>query len=147
MTDQPNEPSTPNEPAAPREPAAPKEPSAERTPADAVSVEQRQWAFFAHLSAFAGLVIPLGNLLGPLIIWQLKKHDMPFVADQAKEALNFQITVTIALLASFMLFFLLIGFVLMPLVALAAIILTIIAAIKANAGEQYRYPYTLRLVN
>ena len=109
--------------------------------------EQRQWAFFAHLSALSGLVIPFGNLIGPLIIWQIKKDSMPFVAEHAKEALNFQITVSIALIVSFLLFIVLIGMLLLPLVGLGALILTIIAAVKANNGETYRYPFTLRLIN
>lgn len=111
------------------------------------SAEQRQWAFFAHLSALAGLVFPFGNIIGPLIIWQIKKEQMAFVADQAKEALNFQITVTIALLVSFVLFIVVIGLLLAPIIGIAALVLTIIAAVKANNGEQYRYPFTLRLVS
>lgn len=113
----------------------------------APSAEQRQWAFFAHLSALAGLVIPFGNLIAPLIIWQIKKDEMPFVADQAKEALNFQITVTIAVIVCFVLFIVLIGMLLLPLVGIAALIMTIIGAVKANNGETYRYPFTLRLVS
>jgi len=114
--------------------------------AGAPDAEQRQWAFFAHLSALAGIVIPFGNLLGPLIIWQIKKDTMPFVADQAKEALNFQITVCIAVLVSILLFIVLIGMLLLPIVGIAALVLTIIAAVKANNGETYRYPFTLRLI-
>ena len=62
--------------------------------------EVRQWGMFAHFAAFAGFVIPFGNIIGPLIVWQMKK-DMPFVDDQGKEALNFQITVSIAVLICF----------------------------------------------
>jgi uncharacterized protein len=115
--------------------------------AGAPGAEQRQWAFFAHLSALSGLVIPFGNLIAPLIIWQIKKDAMPFAADQAKEALNFQITVSIAIIVSLLLFIVLIGMLLLPIVGLGALILTIIAAIKANNGETYRYPFTLRLVS
>lgn len=115
--------------------------------AGAPDAEQRQWAFFAHLSALAGIVIPFGNLLGPLIIWQIKKDTMPFVADQAKEALNFQITVCIAIVVSIVLFVVLIGMLLLPLVGLAALILTLVGAVKANNGERYRYPFTLRLIS
>jgi len=114
--------------------------------AGAPDAEQRQWAFIAHLSALAGLVIPFGNLIGPLVVWQIKKDTMPFVADQAKEALNFQITVSIAMLVSIMLFVVLIGMLLLPLLVLAALVLTLVAAVKANNGEMYRYPFTWRLI-
>ncbi|HEX6992893.1 MAG TPA: DUF4870 domain-containing protein [Gammaproteobacteria bacterium] len=117
------------------------------TEADAPGAEQRQWAFFGHLSALTGIVIPFGNLLGPLIIWQIKKDAMPFVADQAKEALNFQITVCIAIFVCVVLSVVLIGLLLLPLVAIAAFVLTIVGAIKANNGEAYRYPFTLRLID
>ncbi len=111
------------------------------------SAEERQWALFAHLSALIGLVIPLGNVIGPLIIWQVKKDTMPFAAEQAKEALNFNITVAIAAIICFVLFLVVIGMLLLPLVALAWVIFTILAAVKANEGVQYRYPFTLRLVS
>ena len=62
-----------------------------------ISQEEKQWGMFAHLSALLGLVIPLGNVIGPLVIWLVKKDTMPFVDNQAKEALNFQITVIIAM--------------------------------------------------
>ncbi|RMU25932.1 TonB system transport protein ExbD [Pseudomonas savastanoi] len=75
----------------------------------------RQWAMFCHLSAFAGLMFPFGNLLGPLIIWQLKKDSDPFIDAQGKEALNFQITVAIAATVSMLLVLLIIFMVAAPL--------------------------------
>lgn len=113
---------------------------------DGPSSEARQWGMFAHLSALIGIIIPFGNLLGPLIIWQMKKAEMPFVDDQGKEALNFQIAVTIAMLICFVLMFVLIGMLLLPLVGIAALVFTIIGGIKANEGQAYRYPFTLRLI-
>ncbi|KAA8695016.1 DUF4870 domain-containing protein [Pseudomonas syringae pv. tagetis] len=106
----------------------------------------RQWAMFCHLSAFAGLMFPFGNLLGPLIIWQLKKDADPFIDAQGKEALNFQITVAIAATVSMLLVLLVIGFALLTLVGIGAAVLAIIAGIKANDGVDYRYPFTLRLI-
>ncbi|MFJ4144922.1 DUF4870 domain-containing protein [Pseudomonas sp. NPDC089734] len=108
--------------------------------------EVRQWAMFCHLAAFCGCLFPFGNLLGPLIIWQLKKDDDPFLDAQGKEALNFQITVSIAITISLMLMVVLIGFPMFALVGIGALVLTIIAAIKANEGLDYRYPFTWRLV-
>jgi uncharacterized Tic20 family protein len=110
------------------------------------SLQARQWAMFAHLSALAGLIIPFGNVLGPLIIWQIKKNEFAFVDDQGKEALNFQITVAIAGIISVLLMLILIGFLLIFAVGLAALVFCIIGGIKANEGERYRYPFTLRLV-
>ncbi|MFC5524933.1 DUF4870 domain-containing protein [Rhodanobacter ginsengisoli] len=113
----------------------------------APSAEERQWAMFAHLSALFGLVIPLGSIIGPLVIWLIKKDTMPFVNDQGKEALNFNITVAIAAIVCWILVFVLIGFLLLPAVAIAWLVFVIIATIKSNEGTTYRYPFTLRLVN
>ena len=119
--------------------------------------EERQWAMFAHLSALLGGLVTSaiggwGWFLGPLIIWLLKKDTMPFVADQAKESLNFNITVTAIFLALMILGFITlgIGFViaipLMFIVGIAALVLIVMAAIKANDGVRYRYPFTIRLI-
>lgn len=115
-------------------------------PADSIDKEDRQWAVIGHLSAFAGFIIPLGNVIAPLIVWQIKK-ELPFASDQAKEALNFQITMLLAFIACMILMVVVIGVFLMPIVGLIAIGFPIYAAIKANEGEQFRYPYILRLVN
>jgi len=106
----------------------------------------KMWGMFCHLSALAGFLIPFGNLIGPLVIWLIKKNEIPFVDDQGKESLNFQIMVTIAMLICFALVFVCIGAILLPLVAIAALVFVIIASIKANNGEQYRYPVNLRLI-
>jgi hypothetical protein len=120
-------------------------------PSDPVTVgpsaEERQWAMFAHLSALAGLVIPFGSIIGPLVIWLIKKDTMPFVNDQGKEALNFNITVAIAAIVCWILFFVLIGMLLLPVLVILWLVFVIIATIKANEGTTYRYPFALRLVN
>jgi len=108
--------------------------------------DARLWGMLAHLAGLIGFIIPFGNLIGPLIVWQVKKDQMPFVDDQGKESLNFQITVSLAALVSMVLMLVLIGFVLLPLVGLVALVLMVIAGIKANSGERYRYPFVLRLV-
>ena len=106
-----------------------------------------------HLSALAGFVIPFGHILGPLIIWQLKKNEFPSVDIHGKTALNFQITISIAMLVCLALFFVLhficIGFIFSPvmiLIGLAGLVFSIIAGIKANNGEDYKYPYSFDLV-
>ena len=108
--------------------------------------EAHQWAMFCHFAAFLGLVIPFGNLLGPLIVWQIKKDLDPFVDAQGKEALNFQISVALAALLCFLLMVVVVGFPLLVLVSIGALVLTIIAGIKANEGQAYRYPFAWRLV-
>src|SRR5579875_2263993 len=122
-------------------------------PAGAPSAEERQWAMFAHLSALlGGLVTGWGWFLGPLIIWLIKKDTMPFVNDQAKEALNFNITVTIifVILAILGVATLGVGFLiagpLMIIIGIAALVFIILAAVKANEGVAYRYPFALRLI-
>jgi uncharacterized Tic20 family protein len=110
------------------------------------SNDEKQWALFTHLSSLIGLFIPFGSVLGPLIFWQIKKNDMPFVDDQGKEAVNFQITVAIAAIVSIILMFVLIGFLLIFVVGIAWLVLTIMGVIAANNGEKYRYPMTLRLI-
>ncbi|HOX55585.1 MAG TPA: DUF4870 domain-containing protein [Candidatus Paceibacterota bacterium] len=111
------------------------------------------WNMFCHLSALAGYAIPFGNVLGPLLIWQIKKNEFPSVEEHGKAALNFQLTVLIALLvgviAAVLLSFVCIGFLLVPVVVvigLAGLVFAIIAGIKANNGEAYRYPWSLTLV-
>ena len=86
------------------------------------SPEARQWAMFCHFAAFAGLLIPFGNLLGPLVVWQLKRESDPFIDKQGKESLNFQITVAIAAAISLLLMVLIIGFFLLGLLAIGALV-------------------------
>lgn len=105
------------------------------------------WAMLAHISALSGFIIPFGSILGPLIIWLIKRDEMSFVNDQAKEALNFNISMTIYAIVAGVLIFVAIGIVLLPVVLISWLVLTIMAAVKANEGVAYRYPLTLRLVN
>ena len=113
----------------------------------------RMWNMWCHMSALAGLVVPFGNILGPLLVWQIKKNEIPSVEIHGKAALNFQLTVFIATLVGFLiafaLSFLCIGYLLFPVVFaiwIAGIVFAIIAGIKANDGKDYQYPYSLKLV-
>ena len=103
--------------------------------------DERLWALLAHLSIF------VLSIIGPILILVLLGTRSAFVADQAREALNFHITVLIAGLVSFLLCFVLIGFVLLPIVIVGSMVLGVIAALQANQGIPYRYPLTLRLVS
>ena len=127
-------------------------------PTAVASAEEKQWAMFAHLSVLLGGLITsgwagsIGFFIGPLVIWLMKKDTMPFVADQAREALNFAITVSIACVALFILTIMSLGIgliltiPLMMVIGIGALVLCIIAAMKANQGIAYRYPFALRLV-
>lgn len=112
---------------------------------------------FAHLSALAGGLLTSaiggwGFFLGPLVIWLMKKDTMPFVADQAKESLNFNITVSAIFLILLILSFVTLGIGLiitlpiMLIVGIAALVFIIIAAMKANEGIAYRYPFAVRII-
>jgi uncharacterized Tic20 family protein len=108
--------------------------------------QERMWAVAAHLSAFAGFVIPLGNVLGPLIVWLLKREEGAFVDSQGKEALNFGISVTIYGAISTLLIFLFVGVLLLFALFVFWVVVVIMAAIRANDGLPYRYPLTLRCI-
>ena len=109
--------------------------------------EERKWAMFAHIGTFSSMFIPLGNFIAPIVIWQLKKDESEFVVDQAKEALNFQITVLIYALLSFLLVFIFIGFFLLFGLVIFSLVVVIVAGVKANDGEYYRYPMCIRLIS
>lgn len=132
-------------------------PGSSQPPVGVPNAEERQWAMFAHLSALLGGVVTgwfggWGWFLGPLIIWLIKKDTMPFVNDQAKEALNFNITIAIVFVILWVLTFMtlgvgiLIAWPLMVIIGIAALVFIILAAVKANEGVAYRYPFALRLV-
>jgi uncharacterized protein len=137
--------STPTPPNPPVNPPPSAPPSAES--------QARMWNMWCHLSALAGLIIPFGNILGPLLVWQIKKNEIPSVVVHGKAALNFQITVAIAAFAGMILAIILsffcVGFLLIPIViaiGLCGLVFAIIAGIKANDGKEYRYPYSFNLV-
>lgn len=113
---------------------------------ETTSSDERMWAMLCHLSAFAGSVIPFGNIIGPLVVWLLKKDEFPLVDDQGRESLNFQISILLYTFVSAVLFLAVVGIVLLPAVLIFALIMTVIATIKANSGIAYRYPLTIRFI-
>jgi uncharacterized Tic20 family protein len=109
--------------------------------------DEQNWAMICHLSALAGFVIPFGNIIGPLVAWQMKKDTMPLADLHGKESLNFQITVTLAVLVCLPLMLILIGIPLLFIVGIGSLVLTIMAGIKVSNGELgYKYPFALRLI-
>lgn len=110
--------------------------------------QARTWGMLCHLSAFAMFTcIPFANIIGPLIVWLIKGKESSFVQDQGKEAINFQITITIISLVVFVLSYIaaVIGF-LGLIVFVANIVFIIIAGLQAKQGIEYRYPFNLRLL-
>ncbi len=111
------------------------------------SKEEQNWAMGCHLAALAGFVIPFGNIIGPLVVWLVKRAEMPQVDVQGKESINFQITATIAALICIPLIFILIGIPLMIIIGIGALALSIMAAVKVSNGNyDYKYPLTIRLL-
>jgi uncharacterized Tic20 family protein len=135
-------------------PAQPPPPTSSAPTPGSPESQARTWNMLCHLSALAGFIgIPLGNVLGPLLVWQIKKNEIPSVDIHGKASLNFQITVILALLVSLVagaiLSFICIGFIFFIIaggIALCGLIFAIIAGIKANNGEDFKYPYSLELV-
>ena len=118
----------------------------ETTETRAVDQEIRNTAVAAHLSTFAGLVVPFGSVIGPLAVWLTRRDQDPFIDHAGREALNFGISIAIygslLLVAALMLVgipFLIVGVV-------AWVVLASLAAAKASQGQAYRYPLTMRLV-
>ncbi len=116
-------------------------------PAAAIGQDERTWGMLAHLSAFLGLIIPvLGNILAPWAIWQGRRGRSPFVAEQAKEALNFNISVALGWLVCWILRYAFIGVLFGIVLFICWLVLTIVAGVSAGEGMRYRYPVSLRFV-
>jgi uncharacterized Tic20 family protein len=112
-----------------------------------LSDEACKTASLLHLSALVGLLgNGIGFLLGPLIVWFLKRDEDPFIDEHGKEAVNFQLSMFLAAIVSAVLIIVLIGFVLLAIVGIAMVVFPIIAAMKARNGEVYRYPATIRFI-
>jgi len=125
----------------PTQPASPPGGSPQTTP------EVRRWAMLCHLLALSGLLANgIGFLLGPLVMWLVKREEHPFIDDQGKEAVNFQLTMFLALLVSLPLCLILIGFLMMIAVGILMTVFPIVGAIQASEGRAYRYPLSIRFI-
>ena len=113
---------------------------------DVPDKDERLWGMLCHLLSFSGYLIPFGSVVGPLVIWLIKKDEMAFVNDQGKESLNFQLTMLIAVIVSVILMLVFVGFILLGALIIYQIVVVIMASIKANEGVRYRYPYTIRFI-
>jgi uncharacterized Tic20 family protein len=129
----------------------------------------RTWSMLCHLSALAGFIVGLGNVLGPLIVWQIKKNELPEIIPHGKASVNFQLTLLIIDVIAGLGFFAFIGsnFISFPfggrstfpffggfiaggivftIINILGLVFTIIAGVRANNGEAYSYPYAIRFV-
>ncbi|HEY3327202.1 MAG TPA: DUF4870 domain-containing protein [Novimethylophilus sp.] len=108
---------------------------------DGITPNDKNIAVLTHLGGIFFGFIPA------LVVWLLKKDDSPFIGGQAREALNFQVTVLIGYVVAWVLAWVLIGFLLLPAIYVANLVLCILAAVAVSKGEDYRYPLALRLIN
>ena len=115
-------------------------------PPSSSGMSNNQWAVILHLSALLGLVLPVGNIIAPLILWLVKKADVPSLDQVGKDVLNFQISWSIYLLLSGLSMFFCIGLVLLPVAAIAWLVFLVLGAIKASNGERYNFPLTIKML-
>jgi uncharacterized Tic20 family protein len=115
------------------------------TPATALSADSKNWAVISHLSAFV-MLIGIPAIVGPLVAWLVKRED-PYVDFHGKEAVNFNISFLIYTAISALLIIVVVGLILLPAVLLTWFVLVIVAAVKASAGDYYKYPLTIRFIS
>ena len=108
-----------------------------------LTADDKQWGMFCHLSSLAGFVVPMGNIIGPVVCWMMKKETSRFVDYHGKESLNFQISMIIYCLICMVT---IIGIPLVFLIGIYGLIMPIIAGLKAQEGELYEYQMIFRLV-
>jgi uncharacterized Tic20 family protein len=110
---------------------------------ETVKRNEHTWGMLCHLAALAGYVIPLGNIVGPLVVWLIKKDEYPFVDEQGKSSLNFQISMLIYEIVSIILSLILIGFIMLIALLIVNLVCVILAAVHANDGKSFRYPLSI----
>ncbi len=108
--------------------------------------EVNQWNMLIHLSQLVGLLFPLASIIAPLILWQMKKDEDPRIDQHGKEVINWEISLCIYAVVSGLLCFILIGFLFVAILALMYLIFAVIGGIKANNGEFWKYPMTIRFL-
>lgn len=106
----------------------------------------RDWCMLLHLSHFAGHAVPLGGIIAPIIIWQMKKNESPELDEHGKNAVNWVISFVLYLLICIALCFVVVGFVLLPVLVILGIVSPIIAAVKANEGVAWKYPLAIPFI-
>jgi uncharacterized protein len=127
-------------------PFAPSPTASARLSDPAASANDRTYATFMHLMLVIATFTAVPLILGPLIMWLLKKDHSPYINDHGKEALNFNLSIFIYMIAAALTFVCGLGIVIMPAVWIFGLIFSVIAAIAANRGEYYRYPACIRII-
>jgi uncharacterized protein len=117
-------------------------------PVSRLNESARSWCIGLHLSGFSGILMgwSLMHIIAPLVIWLIKRADSPEIDVTGKEVLNFQISYSIYTGISILLCFVLVGFVLLPIVLIAWLICMVLASVRTSNGEAYRYPFTIRFL-
>jgi uncharacterized Tic20 family protein len=111
------------------------------------SRDVRTWNVLCHATALAGFFVPwAGHILGPLIVWLVKRGDSPEIDEHGKESLNFQISMLIYNVIAGLLCLVLVGFIILAILHILNLVLVIVASIQASEGKFYRYPITIRLI-
>ncbi len=108
--------------------------------------QTRIWAMLLHFSIFLGCIVPVAGLIAPILIWQIKKHDLPGIEVHGRNVVNFIISMLLYSIIAILLCFFMIGFALLPVLGLIGIVFPIIGGIKANDGEAWSYPMMIRFI-
>ncbi len=109
--------------------------------------DEKTYGMLAHLSALAVFVLPtIGHIVGPLVIWLIKKDQSPWIDQQGKNALNFQISITLYGIVCGILVIILIGFLLLAVLGVFWLVMVIMAAVQVNDGKDFQYPLTIRFI-
>ena len=111
-----------------------------------VQKQPRQWAMFMHFSILTNLIVPFGGVIAPIVMWQMKKDEFADVDQHGKNIVNFLISMLIYSVVSAILMLVVIGVFLLIAIGIAGVVLPIIAGIKANNGEVWKYPLTLQII-
>ncbi len=109
--------------------------------------EERTMGMLCHLLAFAGFVIPLGNIIGPLVVWLVKKEASKFVDFHGKESLNFQISMLIYCIIGAILTLVIVGIFILIALGILMIVTVIVASVKASEGKEYHYPLRIKFIH
>src|SRR5262245_29271368 len=135
-----DEPPSYSPPALEDKPPVKDEPPA--APSTGLTTDEKNWGMYCHLSSLAGYVIPAGNVIGPIVCWQMKKDTSAFVDRHGKESVNFQLNLLIVMTILVVVGFITLGlgWLLMFPVGIYGIVMSVLAGLKANNGEEYQYP-------
>ncbi len=109
--------------------------------------ESREWAMWLHLSVLAGMAVPGAGLVAPILIWQMKKDELPGIDEHGKMVMNFMISEFIYISVSVVLVFLLIGIPLLMALGVIGVVFPIVGGLKAQKGELWEYPLTIRFIS